>query len=138
MRAVSRRLYLWLHGPSNLPDCQSGWQESNPTGMETGKMHITMTTGPVHDCHVCQSSWAACASSSGYEEVSEGHGSVLMQQGAVGAPREKQQHRKHQLQPRASGQSVMKRWVPGQTRRSIHWSGSDPVRKLLIIIHYKI
>lgn len=128
-RAVSPRLCLWLHGPSDLPDCQSGWQESNPTGMETGKMRITVTTGPMHDCHGCQSSWAASASSSGEEEVSERHGSVLMQQGAVGAPREGQQHRGHQSQPRASGKSVVKRRAPGQIGKSIHWSGSDPVRK---------
>lgn len=135
-RAASPRLYLWLRGPSNLPGCQSGWQESSPTGTETGKMHITMTTGPMHDCHGCPSSWAAWASSSGYEEVSEGHGSVLMQQSAMGAP--------HEAAREAPAPTQGIRPVCGEeagprsNRRSIHWSGSDSVRKPLIIIYYKI
>lgn len=111
-RAVSPRLYLWLHGPSDLPGCQSGWQESNPTGMEAGKMHFAVATRPVHHYHGCQSSRAAWASWSGCEEVSEGPVSVLVQPGAVGAPHEGQQHRGHQPQPRASGQPALKR-VPG-------------------------
>lgn len=55
-------------------------------------MHITVTTGPMHDCHRCQSSWAVRASSSQEEEVSVGHGGVPVQQGAAGAPRESPQH----------------------------------------------
>lgn len=67
-------------------------------------MRGTATAGSVHHCHGCHSAWAASASSSGEQGVSEGHGSVLMQQGAVGAPHEGQQHRGHQPQPRPSGQ----------------------------------
>jgi len=45
-------------------------------------MRITVTMGPMHDCHRCQSSWAVQASSSEEKEVSEGHGGVPVQWGA--------------------------------------------------------
>lgn len=56
-------------------------------------MCVTVTTGPMRNCHRCQSSWAVQASSLGDKEVREGHGGVPVQQGAAGAPCGGRQHR---------------------------------------------
>lgn len=68
-------------------------------------MPITVTTGPMHNYHRPQSSWAVQASSSEEDEVSEGHGGVLMQWVPV------ETGSQGQLQPRAPGESVVKRQV---------------------------
>lgn len=44
-RAVSPRLCLQLHGPSNLPGCQSDWEETNPTGWRLGRWALQWLQG---------------------------------------------------------------------------------------------
>lgn len=90
-------------------------------------MCITVTTGPMHNCHRCQSRWAVQASSSEEEEASESHGGVPgwwglpVEAGSTGGSQ-------GQPQPRASGKSVAKRQVRVQAGKSIHRSGSGSVR----------
>lgn len=55
-------------------------------------MCITVSMGPMHNCHRCQSTWAVRASSSDEEEVTEGHEGVLVHQGAMDAPCGGRQH----------------------------------------------